>query len=201
MVKKLYLGLLLFSLLIISSSIIYLKFSEHKDKNQIELEDVEFKFITMDSEGMEVIEVDVLRYVDVTYLDLSFVIINHGEKDIHLINPRLELYLEDLFVLKKELDDIDLPPESKVIVFDDLTFKSEVIDEALKDKIQRPDETLTLAAVVSSEYYFKLQDITLKNYRLQVNFDGNLLIREVFGGKTQEEASEDILGFDKTLGT
>jgi hypothetical protein len=38
----------------------------------------------------------------------------------------------------------------------------------------------------------------LRTYRLVYSFGGDVLLRQIFGGKTQEEAVVDILGLNKS---
>jgi hypothetical protein len=162
-----------------------------------DLENVEIKFVTTEFEGTEIIAISALSYSDVTYIDLTISAENHGNRDITLINPTINLFLEDIFVIKEKPDDIVLSPGArKRIRLEDLTFKTEIVNEALKGRIERPDVVLDFSGRISFEYNFMIGSFKLKTYVLSTNFEGKILLREIFGGKTQEEAAEEILGMN-----
>ncbi|MFQ5800807.1 MAG: hypothetical protein ACE5HH_03695 [Candidatus Hydrothermarchaeales archaeon] len=159
-----------------------------------ELESVEFGFKTTDVEGMKIVDLDILRYSDVTFIDLTIVISNHGDRDLSLKNPVISFYLEDRLVEEKTLEDLSLPAKESIsIELKDVTIKTETISEALEGSLGKPGETVEFRAMVSSEYSFKVDNTRLKTYRLPAAFEGRLLLRQIFGGKSQEEAVEEIL--------
>jgi hypothetical protein len=201
MLKKLDIGLIILLLIIIiSSSVIYLDFSNQKNMNIEELENIEIKFETKEFEGTEIINLSALSYSDVTYIDLTISAENHGKRDVTLINPTINLFLEDIIVVKKELDDLGLSQGTRELIrLEGLTFRTESVNEALKGPIERPETVLDFSGEISFEYNFRIGPFKLKTYRLSNNLEGKILLREIFGGKTQEEAAEEILGFDTTI--
>jgi hypothetical protein len=163
------------------------------------LENLEVRFITTQIEGESVLDLDVLRYTDVTYLDFSIELLNHGQGDLSLKNPVLTLFLEEVFVLDKKLEDQYIAAGGEALIgLRELSFGSEVTDEALKGRIQRSEMTLRLIGDLHSEYFFEVQGIRLKTYRLHKTFEGKVLLRNIFGGKSPEEAVDVILGLNKS---
>ncbi len=184
-------------LLLASATYTYLQFEKHRYARSKELETVEIRFNTLVIDEQPVLNMSVLRYTDVTYLDLKVELINHGDKVIEFKNPRIKLYLEDLLVKEEAFGDLPLRPgPKKSLPIEEITFETEIINEALKGKTHRPEEVLYVRGEFSSKYVFSIQNIRLKTYSLSKSFEARLLLRQIFGGKTQEEAVEDILSLN-----
>jgi hypothetical protein len=199
MTKKTYIILAAFILFTALILLGYLQFKGEREENIIGLSNVEFSFETKVVEEVEVVNFESLRYTDVTYLDILLNVVNRGEQPIILENPILTFSLEDEFVLTYELEDVKLQPnELKLIELNDLTFKSDVITEALKGRVQRPEATLSLRGEVAPKFTFEIRDIVIRTYRLESTFSGKVLLTEIFGGRTGEEAADVILGINRS---
>lgn len=195
MVKNVQAGLIAFMVLAVVSLAVYWQFSVQKEENTKELESfyLEFKTVTDNRSGVEVLDINVLRYSDVTYIDAVLILSNIGENDLFLRSPMVDFYLEGVYVQNETFSDITLPKQgSSSITFDDLEFETGIIDEAFKVRVGSAD-VLNFTAVFSSEYTFKLGGLALKTYRLERSASGNVLLWSVFGGKTQEEAVKEIV--------
>ncbi len=195
MVRHVHAGLITVMVLAVVSSAVYWQFSLQKDVSIKELEHfyLEFKTVTNNESTGEVIDIGVLRYSDVTYIDVVLIMGNRGENDLFLRSPMVDFYLEGVYVDNKTFSDITLPKQSSSsIPFDDLEFETGLIDEAFKVRASTAD-VLNLTAVFSSEHTFELGGLTLKTYRLERSASGDVLLWSVFGGRTQEEAVEEII--------
>jgi hypothetical protein len=187
--------ILVFLLVLVFSSFLYYQFSQQREMNTAELENVELRFSTTEIDNIEAVDLNILRYSDATYLDLSIIITNNADHEIALKNPMLTLYIGNAFVHEMNLGDITVPAKgSSTMKIEDVSVKTEILSEALKGRMERLEDTIEFNAVLSPEYSFDARNITLVTYRLQTTFEGTILLKQVFGGKSQEEAAEEILG-------
>ncbi len=165
-----------------------------REANVAELDLVEFRFETVQGEGIEIVDVEAQKYSDITFLDLEVIASKKGDRELTLKNPVIAFYLEDLFILNKTLDDIELSSgESWSMRFNELTFKTEVVENATLGRRNRADETFIISGEVTAEYTFVRYDYVLQTYRLSSSFVGRIPLQEVFGGKTKEDAVDKIL--------
>jgi hypothetical protein len=191
--------LVIFVLILILSSYSYIEFKGQRQANIDDLKTLKFDFETTPINGNNIVDLKIQRYTDVTYLDLVINIQNKGGRDVFLKNPLISFYLEDVIIEETTFEDQRIPSgEVRRVSFNGVTFTSEKIDEALKGRTDNPEEVIDFSANVSSEYEFIIQDINLRTYRLVYSFGGDVLLRQIFGGKTQEEAVVDILGLNKS---
>lgn len=178
---------------------IYLQFQDEQAVNQRALDGLDPRFVEVEKEGNLVIELDALRYTDVTFLDLSINIANPTDQRVVLRNSVVTFFFEDVFAINKTLGNIEVEPKGdRVLDFTSLSFSSEVIDKALKGQSKTLKDYTQIKGVLSTEYDFSPNDIYLWSYSLNTSFTGKVLLREIFGGKSQEEATIDILGLNRS---
>ena len=178
----------------ILSSLIYGQFYNQKERNRKELGGIEWSFKTTGIEDGEIVDLNLKKYTDVTYLDLTITAKNNWDHQINLKSPAVKLYLEEVLIQEKKLSDLTLPAGSTTsIALKDLTFNSEAINKAIKGRIGRPDEALNLSALLTFEYPFEIRNIRFASYRIPATSTGKILFRQIFGGRTQEEAVDVII--------
>ncbi|RMF91658.1 MAG: hypothetical protein D6733_00555 [Methanobacteriota archaeon] len=180
-------------LLLTSISILYSRFSDERRGHLRELGSLEMAFVAREADAPGVVDTEVLRYSDRTYFDLSINITNR-DGDVTLGNTQLTLYFEGVPVYEEGLHDIAVPSgSSRVIRLEDVPVKTETMDEVLKTTFQRADDSLAVSATLLVEYPFEVMDVVLYTYRLPLSSEGRILLTEIFGGKTQEEAAVEVL--------
>jgi len=196
MVSKLLIAAVLVTALVGSAGLLYNSYKEQRSLEEQKLAELELAYTTSTVKGEELITLQVQRYTDVTYLTLSLVLRNNGAEKIRLRRPRLTFYLQGLPAVERELEDLEVPGGGFVkLPLKDLSFSSELVTEALKRKESAASDVLELKATLSTEHELKIRNTTIYRFRLSNNATGKVPIREVFGGKTKEEAVEEILGF------
>jgi len=192
--EKKVLGLLVVFLLVTSTVILYTGFTNQKEQSQNEMEKLEVSFKTIDKDGREFLDIEVLHYTDATYLEVGLGLENTGDEAIVITDPGLSLYLESEFILEKELEEIKLEPgEETKIILDDLKFDSEIINMALSGGTVESNGTIGIKGVLAVEKDFRVFGVKVKSYEVSREVGGRILLREIFGGKSKEEAVEDIL--------
>ncbi len=199
MVTRFQIALIVVLALSLGAYSMYQDFRGQKEMQALELSRVRFDFETIPFEdGGRVVDAGIQRYSDATYIDLSITASNTGERDIFLKSPVIAFYLEDVLVLEKDLEDLELPAGGSITIpFSDLSFTSEKITLAMEGK-KEISRVIELSAVVLPEYSYEVGGVVLKTYRLSSSFSGVVPLVEIFGGKSQFEAAVDILGLNKT---
>ncbi|MFV2041464.1 MAG: hypothetical protein ACC644_05675, partial [Candidatus Hydrothermarchaeales archaeon] len=120
---------------------------------------------------------------------------NTGSGEVELKNPVVTFYLEGVFILNRSLQNLRLMPgDVQTLEFSDLTFKTEAVENASLRRGYRGDDAFILRGTVTSDYNFTIQDFVLSTYSLSTDFEGKIPLYEVFGGLTQEDAADVILG-------
>ena len=199
---KKVLGLIVAFLLVTSTVILSTGYTNQKEQSQNEMEKLEVSFKTIDKDGGEFLDIEVLHYTDVTYLGAGLGLVNNGNEAILINDPNLRLYLESEFILEKELESVNLKPgEDTEIIFDDLKFDSEIINKALSGGSVEFNGTIKIKGILTVKRDFKLSGVNIRSYELSREFEGGILLREIFGGKSKEEAVEDILKLRGTGGS
>jgi hypothetical protein len=194
--QKIIAGLTLMLLILITASVWHVNnlYNLERGANAVDISMVEFRFETVQDAGIEIVDVEAQKYSDVTFLDFEITASNSGDKELLLKNPVITFYLEDVYILNKTLEDIELFPEgSWSMRFDELTFETKAVENASLRLGDRPDETFIITGRVTSEYTFRLYNQVLKTYWLSTSFEGRIPLQEVFGGKTKEDAVDRIL--------
>jgi hypothetical protein len=190
-------GIMLLLLVAVPASAwhLYTLYTIEKEANVAELHMVEFSFETVQGGGIEIVDVEAQKYSDITFLELTVKASNSGVREITLKNPVIAFYLEDVFILNKTLDDIDLSSGgSWSMRFIELTFETAAVENATFRRGNRVDETFIVTGEVTSQYTFVRYDQVLQTYSLSTSFEGRIPLQEVFGGKTKEDAVDKILG-------
>ncbi len=135
------------------------------------------------------------KYSDITFLDLQVEVENTGSSVVELKNPVVAFYLENVFILNRSIQNLRLMPgEVRTLEFSDLTFKTVAVENASLQRGYRGDDAFILRGAVTSDYNFTVQGYVVSSYQLTSDFEGRLPLHEVFGGLTQEDAADKILG-------
>jgi len=158
------------------------------------LSTVDFRF-TADPVDEGFILASAQKYSDITFLNLAIEVENTGPGEMELKNPVVAFYLEDVFILNRSLENLLLNSgEVQTFEFNDLTFKSEAVENASLQRGYRGDDAFILRGAVTTDYNFTVQGFVLSSYQLKSDFDGKIPLHEVFGGLSKEDAADVILG-------
>ncbi len=176
----------------------YSQFTMQRDDFLKKIDGVHFEFDETVMGDSGILEPTIRGYSDATMITIPLRIDNTKNEEVFLEKVVFKIYIVGIPLEERAVEDLNIPSKgSKVVTLDEVKISAEKFNDILlganADVDHPEDATLQLAVEVNIFYPVELRLLRTDRFNINhVRLEGDIYVRSIFGGRTQEEAAMEF---------